>query len=277
MTKKALKFLEAIAFIVDKVTVPDDEWDEQEWADEEYEVETRAFFSSRVENARFLDRAKGFLGDRIQNITEETPGGTALKAGGRADFVRDMRDFMVKEGMAKQDEFRDARGVTDIRSEARLKLIYDTNLRQAYGYGEWKQGQTPAILESYPAQRFRRSFKVTTPRPLHVENDGEVRLKSDVDFWLEMNNEEIGGFNVPWGPWGFNSGMGIEDVDREEAIKLGLKVDDVEPTKGELNDNLTYSTKTMDDDVKAKLRKELEAFKLARKKFIARGDELGIR
>ena len=80
-----------------------------------------------------------------------------------------------------------------------------------------------------------------------------------------------------WGPWGFNSGMGIEDVDREEAIKLGLKVDDVEPTKGELNDNLTYSTKTMDDDVKAKLRKELEALKLARKKFIAKGDELGIR
>ena len=92
-----------------------------------------------------------------------------------------------------------------------------------------------------------------------------------------MNNEEIGGFSVPWGPWGFNSGMGIEDVDREEAIKLGLPVDGIEPTKGELNDNLTYSTKTMDDDVKAKLRKELEAFKLARKKFIARGDELGIR
>ena len=46
---------------------------------------------------------------------------------------------MVKEGMAKEDEFRDARGVTDIRSGARLKLIYDTNLRQAYGYGEWKQ------------------------------------------------------------------------------------------------------------------------------------------
>ena len=277
MIKKALKFLDAIAFIVDKIIVPDDEWDEQEWADEEYEVETRAFFSSRVENARFLDRAKGFLGDRIQNITEETPGGTALKAGGRADFVRDMREFMVKEGMAKEDEFRDAEGVTDIRSEARLKLIYDTNLRQAYGYGNWKQGQHPAILKRYPAQRFRRSFKVTTPRPLHVENDGEVRLKSDIAFWLDMNNEEIGGFSVPWGPWGFNSGMGIEDVDREEAIKLGLPVDGIEPTKGELNDNLTYSTKTMDDDVKSKLRKELESFKLARKKFIARGDELGIR
>ena len=277
MIKKALKFLDAIAFIVNKIIVPDDEWDEQEWADEEYEVETRAFFSSRVENARFLDRAKGFLGDRIQNITEETPGGTALKAGGRADFVRDMREFMVKEGMAKEDEFRDAEGVTDIRSEARLKLIYDTNLRQAYGYGNWKQGQHPAILKRYPAQRFRRSFKVTTPRPLHVENDGEVRLKSDIAFWLDMNNEEIGGFSVPWGPWGFNSGMGVEDVSKEDAVKVGLQVNGIEPTKGELNDNLTYSTKTMDDDVKAKLRKELEAFKLARKKFIARGDELGIR
>ena len=277
MIKKALKFLDAIAFIVDKIVVPDDEWDQQDWIDEEENIETRAFFSSRVENARFLNRAKKHLEDRIQNTVEDTPKGKALKAGGRADFVRSMRDFMVKEGMANEDEFRDAEGVTDIRSESRLKLIYDTNLRQAYGYGGWKQGQKPAILRRYPAQRFRRSFKVNEPRPLHEENDGEVRLKSDESFWLEMNSSEIGGFEVPFGPWGFNSGMGVEDVSREDAAALGLSVDGVKPVKAELNENLQASVKTMDDDVKAKLKAELEQFKLARQKFIERGDALGLR
>jgi len=275
--KKALKFLDAIAFIVDKIIVPDDEWDQQDWIDEEENIETRAFFSSRVENARFLNRAKKHLEDRIQNTVEDTPKGKALKAGGRADFVRSMRDFMVKEGMANEDEFRDAEGVTDIRSESRLKLIYDTNLRQAYGYGGWKQGQKPAILRRYPAQRFRRSFKVNEPRPLHEENDGEVRLKSDESFWLEMNSSEIGGFEVPFGPWGFNSGMGVEDVSREDAAALGLSVDGVKPVKAELNENLQAAVKTMDDDVKAKLKAELEQFKLARQKFIERGDALGLR
>jgi len=275
--KKALKFLDAIAFIVDKIIVPDDEWDQQDWIDEEENIETRAFFSSRVENARFLNRAKKHLEDRIQNTVEDTPKGKALKAGGRADFVRSMRDFMVKEGMANEDEFRDAEGVTDIRSESRLKLIYDTNLRQAYGYGGWKQGQKPAILRRYPAQRFRRSFRVNEPRPLHEENDGEVRLKSDESFWLEMNSSEIGGFEVPFGPWGFNSGMGVEDVSREDAAALGLSVDGVKPVKAELNENLQASVKTMDDDVKAKLKAELEQFKLARQKFIERGDALGLR
>ena len=277
MIKKALKFLDAIAFIVDKIVVPDDEWDQQDWIDEEENIETRAFFSSRVENARFLNRAKKHLEDRIQNTVEDTPKGKALKAGGRADFVRSMRDFMVKEGMANEDEFRDAEGVTDIRSESRLKLIYDTNLRQAYGYGGWKQGQKPAILRRYPAQRFRRSFTVNEPRPLHEENDGEVRLKSDESFWLEMNSSEIGGFEVPFGPWGFNSGMGVEDVSREDAAALGLSVDGVKPVKAELNENLQASVKTMDDDVKAKLKAELEQFKLARQKFIERGDALGLR
>ena len=37
-----------------------------------------------------------------------------------------------------------------------------------------------------------------------------------------MNNQSLGGFGVPFGPWGFNSGMDVEDVRRDEAIRLGL-------------------------------------------------------
>ena len=43
-----------------------------------------------------------------------------------------------------------------------------------------------------------------------------------MEFWLRMNAQSIGGFAVPFGPWGFNSGMDVEDVRRDKAIQMGL-------------------------------------------------------
>lgn len=51
-----------------------------------------------------------------------------------------------------------------------------------------------------------------------------VTLKSkrddDFDFLLFQNAADIGGFEVPWGPWGFNSYMFSEPVSRAEAEAL---------------------------------------------------------
>jgi len=50
-------------------------------------------------------------------------------------------------------------------------------------------------------------------RERHAESEGEVRLKSDTEYWATSQNDpEIGRFNVPWSPFGFHSGMGLEDV-----------------------------------------------------------------
>jgi len=169
---------------------------------------------------------------------------------------------MIKEGMVTgEDEFFevDQNDITDIRSENRLRLIYDTNIRQAYGYGQWKQGQTPAILRRFPAQRFVRDRQVFMERPRHAESEGEVRLKSDTAYWSDYQNDpKIGGFGVPWAPFGFRSGMGLRDVTREEAIALGIKVEAIKPdTTQNLNSNLSSSVKKMDPELKNKLVKEL--------------------
>lgn len=262
-----LVFKEAIDFILNKDVVPESEWDNQYWKDQEDDVTLRAFWSSRVENARFLDRAQSFLFDELIGTTEEVTGPdgiqrTALRAGGRANFVRQTREFMVKEGMVSgEDEFFDVenKDITDIRSENRLRLIYDTNIRQAYGFGQWKQGQHPAILKRFPAQRFVRDRQVMEPRPRHYDSEGDVRLKSDTEYWAGYQNDpEIGGFNVPWAPFGFRSGMGLEDVTKEEAITLGLNVEDAKPDKEKgLNDNLSSSVKTMSPDMKQILKDEI--------------------
>jgi len=267
MITKAMPFNEAIAFILNKDVIPESEWDAQDWRDQENDVALRAFWSSRVENARFLDRAQAFLFDTLAGTTEKVvgPDGVeriALRGGDRATFVRRMREFMIKEGMVTgEDEFFevDNNDITDIRSENRLRLIYDTNIRQAYGYGQWKQGQHPAILRRFPAQRFVRDRQVFIERPRHAESEGEVRLKSDTAYWSDYQNDpKIGGFGVPWAPFGFRSGMGLRDVTREEAIALGLKVEAIKPdTTKNLNSNLSSSVKNMDPELKKKLIAEM--------------------
>lgn len=263
MITKPLPFQEAIRFLLEKEQLPAD-WDAAMWQKQEPDFQTQAFFVSRVENARFLDRAQGLIFDYMAKVRENIvqPDGTvvtALKVGDREHFVQRMRDFMISEGMADRREFKDVnqKDVTDIRSLARLRLIFDTNVRQAYGFGQWKQGMTPAALRAFPAARLIRDRGVKDPRPRHQSNLGEVRLKTD-PRWAEYHNaREIGGFGVPWGPYGFNSGVTQEDVSKSEARALGLNVDSVAPVPAKITDGTQASTKKMNPALKAKLLAEL--------------------
>jgi hypothetical protein len=266
MITQTMLYADAIRFILDKNPNPQ-EWDSRAWAFEEADVKTRSFFSAKVENARFLDRAQAFIFDYLAGTTEKVvaPDGTqsiAIRAGGRADFVRAMRVFMVKEGMATEEEMflDDQEDIENIRSEARLRLIFDTNVRQAYGFGNWKQGTSPAVLRRFPAARFVRRRGVGMPRPRHAAHEGEIRLKTDEAWWAAYQNDpKIGGFGVSWEPYGFNSGMGQEDVTREEAERLGLLAGEPQPPAKPpgLNDGLSASTAKMDPALKAKLLSQL--------------------
>jgi hypothetical protein len=264
MITKPMSFAEAIRFLLDKEDVPA-EWDAAAWQKQEADFRTRSFFSAKVENARFLDRAHGLLFDYMAKTTEqvEQPDGTvkvALKTAGREHFVKRMRDFMIAEGMAKPDEFAgvDQTDIEDIRSVSRLRLIFDTNVRQSYGFGQWQQGMNPAVLRAFPAARLIRERGVSEPRPRHQAHLGDVMLKTD-PRWANFHNDPlIGGFGVPWGPYGFNSGVTQEDVTRSEARKLGLDVKNIgTPPGGKITDGLRASVRTMDPAVKRKLVDEL--------------------
>lgn len=265
MITRPLPFAEAISFLLDKEQLPAD-WDAAAWQAQEPDFQTKAFFSSNVESARFLDRAQGWIFDHMAGVRETItqPDGTvvtALQTGGREHFVERMRAFMLAEGMAKQEDLKDVnqKDVTDIRSMARLRLIFDTNVRQAYGYGQWKQGMTPAALKAFPAARLIRDRGVQEPRPRHQANLGEVLLKTD-PRWADYHNaRDIGGFGVPWGPYGFNSGVTQEDVSESEARELGINPPQQTPKEKKIDDDLWASVRNIDPAIKRKLIAELEA------------------
>lgn len=261
-----MSFQDAISFLLEKEQLPA-EWDSKMWQAQEPEFRTRAFLVSKVESARFLDRLQGLLFDYLAKVRDEVtlPNGqktTVLRVGDRSDFVKQVRDFMIEEGMANFEDFAgvNQKDVTDIRSLARLNLIFYTNIRQAYGFGHWKQGMTPAVLRSFPAARLIRDRAVMEPRPRHAAHIGDIRLKTDTAWWADYQNDpEIGGFGVPWGPYGFNSGVNQEDVSRAEAEKEGIDIpDQPNPETPGFNKGLATSIKGMDPELKRKLLEDLK-------------------
>lgn len=234
----------------------------KDWARTAPEIKQRAFFSARVESTRFLARARKFLEDFLEENVEVLENGErALAADGRARFVREMAEFAVREGLGPVGvPLEQAKGIEDIRSESRLRLIFDTQRAQAEDFAYWKEGMRPELLEQWPAARFVRYPGAKEPRPRHVAAEGDVRLKNDFDYWLYQNAEDIGGFGVPHGPWGFWSRMFQEDVSREEAIELGLiEVGSKQRARKlpKFNDSLKASMAGIDPDLRRQLAKEL--------------------
>ena len=120
-------------------------------------------------------------------------------------------------------------------------------------------GDDARRLESLPAARLVRDCGVKEPRPRHQENLGEVLLQTD-PRWAEFHNaRDIGGLEVPWGPYGFSSGVTQEDVSSAEARQLELAVDSVTPQPARITDGTEASTKKMDPETKRKLLEELRA------------------
>ncbi len=220
-----------------------------EWRDVPVALRETAFFSSQVQNVRFLERVKAELTDYLAGARD--PATSALKTGSRAEFVSRLQRFALAEGMGPLRP-QDKGGLKDITSEKRLALIFDVPTKAARDYGNWKQGMDPAVLDEFPAQRFIRVHRVKRPRPYHQAALGEVRLKTDTGYWVGLNRD----FGVPWGPWGFGSGCDVEDVDRDEAESLGLVKagQRLQPVDKRFTDSLAASLQGVDPALRAKLK-----------------------
>jgi hypothetical protein len=216
------------------------------------DIKQRAFFASRVTNAQWLQSSKNFLTDYLTAAREVLPNGEiALKAGSRAQFVVDMQEKARQMGIGQLGKT----AITNVQNESRLKLIFDVNQKSAYDFANYKQGIDPDVLEAFPAQKFIRVGHVEEPRPWHEENIGTIRRKDDTAFWVSMNRD----FNVPWGPWGYNSQMDVLDVDRDTAEAMGLVQpgERLQPPPVAFNNDLQAGIQDMDVDTATELQRSL--------------------
>lgn len=117
-------------------------------------------------------------------------------------------------------------GLKDHRSRRRLDLILQQNLRNARGYAKYAADMQSEILDLWPAQEFIRVMKRkeerTTWQQRWLDAGGQlygrrmIALKTS-PVWVNLSR-----FGNPWPPYDYGSGMGVIDVSREEAERLGL-------------------------------------------------------
>ncbi len=208
------------------------------WSAIQAGLRDRAFFSSKVEDARILHEAR-------RMCAEVADGKRAA-----SEFRRDMRTLLSRMGHPQGDG-----GLTDLYSQKRLDVLLDTNVRQARGYIQYREGCSEGALMAFPAQELVRVQAREKPRDWEerwVRAGGRfhggrmVALKND-PIWTA-----ISAFGTPWPPFDFNSGMGVEDIDFESAVELGLIQEDTPiPEPEEMNFNEGLEAEVDFDDVSA--------------------------
>lgn len=192
-----------------------------EWANIEPAIREKCFFSARVSNAEVLGKMRELIGKALDD-TKRNPNQAHVS---KDKFISEMKSYLKSKGYAMGGT-----ALTDITSRKRLGLIYQMNVDEAREYGRYVRGQDPELLEAFPAWEFTRIEHRRVPRTDwerrfraaggKVINGRMVALKSS-DVWTNLSR-----FGRPYPPFDFGSGMGVVDIERGDAIKLGLIPDD---------------------------------------------------
>lgn len=183
-------------------------------------IRQQAAFSARLSLAEPVAR----MGAMIREVLEGRRSAS--------EFRRDMRDALYDAGYEPPEGKEGA--LQDHTSRSRLDLILTQNVRAARNYGQWAEGMDPAVLDEFPAQELLRIYNRKNPRPRsfwrsrweaaggRVFEGRMVALKTS-PVWTG-----ISAFGLPYPPYDYGSGMGVLDVSRDEAERLGLIAPDAE-------------------------------------------------
>jgi hypothetical protein len=178
---------------------------------------------------------------RVDRVTPSNPGGRVQVGLDPAQALLEIRE--LQRSLGYQPEADQAGTITDLSSDARIKLVLRTNTQLAQGAGSFARAQDPELLDLWPAQelyrleprdqerdwaqRWRIAAAVAgDARALAaMELHGQMAALKSSGIWQALGDGE-GGFldtlGNPYPPFAFNSGMWTRELSREEAEDLGL-------------------------------------------------------
>jgi hypothetical protein len=181
-----------------------------EWEAIPTELRNKAIFSARVANIRLITAMQARL-KKASSLSGDT-------FTSKSAFVAELRQLIGAQP-------GDTGKLTDIESTRRLGLVYDFNLEEAYSYGRYKAGNSQALLDAFPCQELVRVESRQQERDWKtrwVQAGGKLYANRMIATKTSTVWSQISRFNNPWPPFDFGSGMGVEDISRQEAISLGV-------------------------------------------------------
>jgi hypothetical protein len=170
------------------------------------EIKQRSFFISGITQAEILQKVKDQLSLVIDGKMTES------------------------EALSQMRRTGDLLDQTVLEKDARLKLVLSTNADLARGFGQWRQGESSAIKEQFPAQEFYRAENRKEPRdwPKRWEAAGGKFYPGKSDYpqgrMIAFKDDpiwsHISAFGLPYPPFDYNSGMGLRDITAQETKAL---------------------------------------------------------
>lgn len=206
-----------------------------------------AQFSAGVESARVLQRIQDRLLQMVKLQRSVLESGAEGAFFDRQKFIVELRELAIDEGLTPVDPTeRDT--LRDITSEARLGLIFDIQTQRAAEFAKWKMEQDEDVLDAYPAQELIRLEERVNKRRWIARWQGlggklfagRMIAKKNDPIWRRLSR-----FQTPWPPFDFNSGMGLDDIGRDEAEDLGVLARDerVAPAEADFNEGMQASVR----------------------------------
>lgn len=192
-------------------------------------LKDRAFFSARCESVRHLQAAQKQVADWLGS-ERRADGALASRASAVSAIMASAR----KEGIATGEG-----SVADPGSAARAKVIVDTNAGLARGYVARAQQSSAGARLAFPAQELVRVQERQDKRDWRGRWQAAggrlyagrmIALKED-PVWTRLSR-----FGVPYPPFDFGSGMGVDEVDRDTCLALGVIAEEYVPEGDLLED-----------------------------------------
>lgn len=185
-------------------------------------LKKRAFFSARVKSVKFLQNAQQQVADYLANAPR---GDGALTS--RASAISEIMAKAKDEGISSGDG-----SLTDLGSSTRAEVIVDTNADLARGYVSHVVQSTTGARLAFPAQELVRVEERQSKRDWDARwraaggkfySGRRIALKED-PIWTSISR-----FGVPYPPFDYGSGMGIEEIDYDTCLQLGVITEDYKP------------------------------------------------
>ncbi len=200
-----------------------------EWSGVPVQLRRRAFFSAAVADARALSEERKAVADLLQGGSKDG------KIYRRDTAISGLQAVMRARGL----DTGDPDALTNPAAEERIKLVIDTNRAQAQGYARFKRSSTGGALLAFPAQELVRVRNSGQPRDWRARwiaaggtlSEGRMAALKEDPVWTALSR-----FGTPYPPFDFNSGMGVRDLSRREALRLGLIAEDWQPARDPVGD-----------------------------------------